>query len=269
MSATALVSAPWAAAAATPTPLDAVNAAPTLTLGVSLSGVLAFVLIGLLVFGALQAARAFVRVSRWPRSRRVALETAVSALEVVAGFVYVLSAVPTVFSGRAEYSPYFAAVVAAAVLWVSWVAVRDLVHGVIFKAARVCRPGDVITLGGAQGRVARLGYRHLTLITARGDEVVLPYGVVSRETLVRAPVEAGAARHAFHLPRPGGVDLPRVTRAVQLAAFTHPWASAAHESEVALGPDETLEVGVYALDPLSGPAIEARVREAVAALSRR
>jgi len=152
------------------------------------------------------------------------------------------------------------------VLWVSWVAVRDLVHGVFFKAGRVCRPGDVVSVGGTTGRVEALGYRFLTLVTSRGDEVVMPYSAVSRETVVRAPVEAGAARYAFRLERPAGLDVPRVVRAVRLAAFNHPWSSAAHDAEVELGSDGALEVGVYALDALSGPAIEARVREAVARL---
>ncbi|TNF25869.1 MAG: mechanosensitive ion channel [Deltaproteobacteria bacterium] len=240
---------------------------PTPHLQISAVGIIVFVAVGLGLIGLFQGLRYLLRVSRVSRRRRVTLHTSLTVVETIAGLAYVVSSVPMIFQGEAQYSPYFAVLVVVAVLWISWVAIRDLVHGVFFKAGRTCRPGDRVVVGDVDGRVHRLGYRVLEVTTAQGDDVLVPYSQLARATLTRRAADVGAVRHAFTLAPPPGVPLTAVTEAVELAAFTHHWASAAHPTQVTLTQDGALEVAVFALDGLRGPEIEDTVRAAVKALS--
>ncbi len=246
-------------------PLIAANA-PDAGLEISASGVILFLAVGLGLFGLFQGLRYLNRVSRQTKRRAAALETTLTIVETVAGLAFVVGAVPMLFSGRPEYSPYFAMILVVAVLWVCWVAIRDLVHGIFFKAGRVCRAGDELTVGDIRGRVRRLGYRVLEVATPEGEQVLLPYSKLTKATVTRRSGDVGAVRHAFTLAPPAAVSLASVTEAVALAALTHHWASVAHPPEVTLTEAGTLKIGLYALDPLRGPEIEAAVRQAVAAL---
>lgn len=235
-------------------------------LQISVVGVIVFLAIGIGLIGLFRGLRYLLRVSRVSRRRKVALHTTLTVLETVAGLAYVVSAVPMLFHGQPEYSPYFAVLVVVAVLWISWVGIRDLIHGVFFKAGRTCRPGDRVVVGAVEGRVQRLGYRVLEVVTAQGDEVLVPYGQLSRGTITRRAADVGSVRHAFHLTPPAGVPVTVVTDAIELATFTHHWASAAHPTQVTLTEGGELEVAIFALDPLRGPEIEASVRRAMARL---
>jgi len=233
------------------------------TFQISPLGVILFLGVGLGLFALMRGLRCGVRITRLPRRRKAALETGVTVLETLVGLAYILSAIPMIFRGQPQHSPYFAIIVVAGVIWVAWVATRELLHGVFFKAGRGCRPGDQITVGEVKGTVKRLGFKALIVMTPRGEEVQVPYSRLSRETLVRVPASVGAVRHAFQLSPPAEVPLSQVAARVRLAAFSSHWASAAHEPEVELVGDGRLEVGVFALDALRGPEIEAAVRAAV------
>lgn len=236
----------------------------------SATGLIFFLAIGLGLFALMRGLHYLLEVSRVPKRRKATLGTALTVFETVLALGYVVSAVPMIFGGRSEYTPYYALLVAIAMLWIGWIAARDLVHGIFFKAGRACRVGEQVVLRGegddVRGRVSRLGYRALALTTSRGQEVLIPYGQVARRTVVREPTSAGAVRHTFRLAAPPGVSLGRVRDAAALAAFNCHWASASRELHVELVDGGALELGVYALDALHGPDVEAAVRGAVAAL---
>lgn len=246
--------------------VDALNGADVGAFEISPMGVLLFLAVGVGLFGLFQGARYLVRVARVPRGRREAYETTLTVVETLAGLAYVVSAVPMLFSGRPETSPYFAALIVAVVLWVAWVAGRDLVHGVFFKAGRACRVGDRVALDGVEGRVARLGYRVLLLDQGGGKEVRIPYAKAARATLTREPVDLGVTRHVFRVDAPAGVPLSAAHEAARRAVFNAHWASPGHEAEIAVADDGVFEIGVYALDPLHAPDIEAAVRSALTRL---
>lgn len=231
---------------------------------ISPMGVLLFLAVGVGLFGVFQGARYLLRVARVARGRREAYATTLTVVETLVGLAYLVSAVPMLFSGRPETSPYFAALIVAVVLWVAWVAGRDLVHGVFFKAGRACRVGDRVELDGVEGRVAALGYRVLVLDQGGGKEARIPYAKAARATLTREPVDLGVTRHVFRVVPAEGVALSEAHEAARRAVFNAHWASPGHEAEVEVAPDGALEIGVYALDPLHAPDIEAAVRSALA-----
>jgi small-conductance mechanosensitive channel len=236
-------------------------------LQISASGLIFFLAIGVGLFALVRGARYLVSVSRLSKRRKAAFQTGLTVFATVLSLGYIVSAVPMVFTGRSEYSPYYALLVAAALLWVGWVSLRDLLQGIFFKAARATRVGEQVTIGDMRGRVSRLGYRVLALTTARGQEVLIPWGEVVRKTIIREPASPGAVRHTFVVAPLSEVPLARVTETARRAAFNCHWASASRETQIELLEGGELELGVYALDALYGREIEASVRDALARLA--
>src|SRR5690606_31511627 len=89
---------------------------------------------------------------------------------------------------------------------VSWFAIRDFINGMFIKAGELCEVGDRLTADEHTGVVKRLGARVLTLETDGGDEVVIPYGQLTRRSIVRSLRVEGAYRHGFALEIPAGLD---------------------------------------------------------------
>ncbi|MFT7582085.1 MAG: small-conductance mechanosensitive channel [Myxococcota bacterium] len=236
-------------------------------LQISATGVIIFLAVGLGLFGLLRGLRYLIRVSRFTARRKSTLMVALTVVEIIVALAYVVSAVPMVFEGNPEYSPYFAVLVVLGVVWISWVAARDLVHGIFFQIGRVCKVGDTVAVGEVRGKVIQLGYRVLIVEQASGEEVLIPYTRLTRETIQRQPADPGATRHAFRVTPTGnvaaGLPLADAIARIQLAAFNHHWSSAGHKAQVQMLDDGTLEVGVFVLDPKFAPAVEASVRKAL------
>lgn len=241
------------------------------TFEVSPTGVLLFILLGLGLVALLRWTGLVVRRSTLGKVTQARFALLLTIAELTIGAGYVVAALPLLFAGEPTASPFFAVVVVIGALWIGWLILRDLVHGLVFRVGRAFTAGDEVRIGGVRGRVKRMGHRAITLVTASDEEVLVSYGDAARQPVVREPRRLGAARHVFTLTPPPGVGLVAIKDVARLAAFNHHWASVAHDAGVELVRpsvgDDTLEIGVYALDPLHGPEIEAAVRRAVAALA--
>ncbi len=225
-------------------------------LGLVLVLVFAFVL-----FAVLGTIRWLVGKLPLSKARRATLSRFRPVLEALVTVVYLLIAVPIVFAGHREFTPLVLAVLLFAMIGVLWFAIRDFANGMTIKAGELCEVGDRVTVDGHSGVVRQLGYRVLTLVTDDGDEVLIPFGRLSRRSIVRTPRAEGAHRHNFELELPETADPDdAIARIKQLAMSSH-WASVARAPEVEVLGGRRVLVHVFALGREHGPAIEAAVRE--------
>lgn len=194
------------------------------------------------------------------RRTRVRLGRARPVVEAVIVLLVLLVCVPWLFAGRDRVTQLVLGAVLLAAIGVSWAALRDLVHGTFIKAGDLCRVGDRVAIDDKLGTVTRLGYRTLTLATDDGAEVFIPYGQLSRRSLVRIPRSVGVHRHGFEIVLGDGADpLATIERIKQLALSSH-WSSVVRAPEIDAIDGRTLRVQVFALGREHGPAIEALVR---------
>lgn len=162
--------------------------------------------------------------------------------------------------------PLFAWVLAALVALLivfAWSPLYDLMAGVAFRAGRVCQVGDHVSVGDVEGRVVRLGSRVLVLRTRSGDEAVLPYGKIHRNTLRRTQSVPGAHVHSFVVEGAPLEELPTLRRRLIEAALRCPWSAVLHDPKVEQRQDGRLEVSVFALHADYAPLVEAAVRRAL------
>ena len=234
--------------------------------GLSGFDVVAFVLVGLLIFGLFRGLRVLIsRRLGLTRERRATIQRAMPAVEALAYLVYALSALPLVLDDHPEVTAIALSAVFATIIAVSWFALRDFTAGVFVKSGQLCTVGDYVRFGAIEGRVIRLDLRTLAIETRTGDEAIIPYSQLSGQSLVRTPIPDGAFRHAFAVAAPPGLAASAAEETIRRHALCSHWSSIAREPQVERTPDGALQVTVFALSPQRGPDIEAAVRAALGA----
>lgn len=65
--------------------------------------------------------------------------------------------------------------------------ISNLIGGLQISLTRLVVPGDNIRVGGEQGIVHDVTWRHTTISTVRGEQVIIPNSVINTEALVKLP----------------------------------------------------------------------------------
>jgi hypothetical protein len=177
--------------------------------------------------------------------------------------LYLLFAVGVVFKAQPSQLPAALAFVVVGFVVASWTVVRDVVSGVFLKAGRVCRVGDHVRIGNVEGRVERMGLSVLVIETREGDEAVLPYSSIARQSILRTPVIDNVAPHVFCVEAPAGLPLPELKALIRLHALNSHWSSIARQPDVEATSGGAFEVTVFALDADHAADVEATVRRAL------
>jgi len=231
--------------------------------GSSALDVLALVVLAALLLAVLRGVGWLLRVLPLSRSRADLVERAWPVLAMVGVLAFVLFAAHVLLGPAPGVGPFAGVVVLGLLVALSWWALRDTVSGVFLRAGRACRRGDFVRIGDVEGRVERMGWRAMVVVTHSGNEAILPYSRAARESIVRTPEQAQASPHVFAIPVPTDRQVGAVKQTVRRAALLSHWSSVVREPELALRGEDTLEVTVFALDAERGYEIEAAVRRAL------
>lgn len=230
---------------------------------------LTFLTLGAVVLiGLLQAIAFLFRVLPAPTRVRDGLQRIAPVLGLTVLVAYIAAGVAVLLAREPEFAAVLVTLIGLLAV-LAWAPLYDLISGVAFRFGRLCRVGDHVSVGDVEGRVLDVGMRALVVQTPEGDEAVMPYGKISRETLRRTQSVSGAYVHAFAIESPEGVDFVSLKRQVVRSAMGCHWASVVHEPKVERRERGAIEVSVYALDADHAPVVEAAVRRALASEVRR
>lgn len=218
--------------------------------------VLALALVLLFVLRALRFALSITPMSA---ARRHNLEQAMPVLEVTVGAIYLVAAVREFFSSQPAVATVGTLGVVFGGLWLSRHAMMDFLTGVFLRSSGSVGIGDRVQLDGIQGNVTRLGNQFLALETREGDEALIPYSRLARQSVVRTPLVDGAFRHTFEVRRPEAMTPREAADELRRLALLCHWSSVSRPPIVDPRGDD-LAVTVFALDRERGADIEAFVR---------
>jgi small-conductance mechanosensitive channel len=231
-------------------------------------GLLVLVVGGIVLAAILSFAGYALRIVPMTRSRRGWVARFAPIVAALAGFLYVLFFTRQAFRESPESLPFAMALVLCGCGAASWFAVRDYLAGVFLKAGRVLQVGDHVQIGDVKGRVSRLGYRVASLETGQGDEAIVPFSRIARESILRTPVLEGMALHVFRMEAPTGVDVSEVRRTIRHGALLCHWSSIVREPEIESLEGGQLEVTVFSIDRDRVADVESAVRESLTRLSK-
>lgn len=202
-----------------------------------------------------------LQIAPMSNARRRSLEQAFPMVELIVSVLYLVAGVQLLFEGDPALASIAVLGILFGGLWLSRIALMDLLTGVFLRTNGSLVRGDWIQIDQIEGRVAWLGTRSLSVRTSGGDVALIPYSRLSGRSVVRTPRIDGAHRHTFRLQGvPSGPDGPAAERIRHLAWLCH-WSSAAQAPSVRPCEEDTYEVTVFALDPDRKLQIEAFVRK--------
>ncbi len=222
----------------------------------------ALILLGLVLVGLMRGLRRLIEQLAIGQARKETLRRYLPLAEIIVGLLYVLVSVPVILDHDPKTTPIVTAGILLGGVAVLWFAIRDFVHGVLLKASDVCRVGDQIQFGDVRGHLTRLDYRVMAIETGTGDEILVPYGQVSRQSIIRTPTADGQYRHGFAVYSNDGTSPSVIRDRLFEAAWTHHWAAIARPPLIEPRDDGGFDVTVFALDALHTQDIESAVREA-------
>lgn len=220
-------------------------------------------LLGVALFAALRAARFAIDVVPLSAPRRETLRRAYPAFGAAATVGFALFACGLLFEPGTIPFWIAIALVVSATVGASWFALYDVMSGVFLKAGRVCRVGDYVKVGDVQGRVERMGLRVLVIGTAHGEEAILPYSRVIRDSVLRTPVAERGTLHVFQLSLPDRPAVAETKRRIRESALRCHWAAIARDPEIAVLDGDRYEVTIFALDADRVREVEEAVRAGV------
>ena len=94
----------------------------------------------------------------------------------------------------------------------------NFVSGIILLAERPVRVGDLVTIGGSTGRVARISTRATTLVDFDNKDVVIPNKSLITEPITNWTLNDAVVRDVLKVGVAYGSDLELVTRTLEQAA---------------------------------------------------
>lgn len=100
--------------------------------------------------------------------------------------------------------------------------VKNFVSGLILMFERPIQPGDVIDIGGTNGRVRQIGMRSTTVTTFEGADVVVPNGMLLSEKLTNWTLLDRRRRLEVPVGVAYGSDVPKVMALLQAATVATP-----------------------------------------------
>jgi len=231
------------------------------------TGHLALLLLGGVALSwLLRLVELLVRISPMPESLKSTLLRFAPAAELIVALAYVASGLAFLLGNDREFAWTVMALVLALVV-LSWSSLYDLACGVAFRVAQSCQVGDMVRVGEVEGRVLEIGTSALVLQTRRGDEAVVPYGSIARQTLRRTQSVSGAYMHTFELHDTADEEFAALKQEVIEAALRSHWASVVHIPKLERREGAKVEVTIYAMDADHAPLVEATVRRALAKAS--
>ncbi len=216
-------------------------------------------LVGVGLYAALRWLRAQLQRLSLSKPQRVMAKRALPLAEALLAVVYVVWALRWVLAGHPLHQVLLLGLLVPAFIFVSWLAIRDVVAGMAFRASEVCAPGDIIEADGISGRISSLGYRVIALDTPDGSQAFIPYGRVAQGAIVRKPATDGLHRHVFEAALPLGMPVVEARRAIRRHALNSHWHSVVREPQVRLRDKGVFVVTVFSVAPNLGHRIEAEV----------
>jgi small-conductance mechanosensitive channel len=92
----------------------------------------------------------------------------------------------------------------------------NLIGGLQLSLTKLVEPGDHIKVSGEEGIVHDVTWRHTTIITTRGEYVIIPNSVINSEALKKLPHRSPVRIDIIVTPKPGE-SLSQVTREIETA----------------------------------------------------
>ena len=143
--------------------------------------------------------------------------------------------------------------------------VRDYLAGLLIKISGEYRVGDQLSFDGVSGRITKLGKIQLRLKDTNGDNIYLPYHILSDKLKTLQQQKEKMHGYSFNYSLPKNISYYKDSEALQQYIQALPWIHPSYAPEIKLEKTEAdryeLFITIYAFDKKYYKKIEASIRQ--------
>ena len=227
-------------------------------------GVLKFLVIGMVLFLGLRLIQKGLFFYMRKKQVNPVLNRFYPIVEFAAWILFLIWGAKQVFQAGIAGSMLLLVFMLGIFTWAGSFVFRDWIAGVIFKAEDRYRIDDIVCFRDMRGRLTQIGYRSLTLETANGALVEVPYSTLVKESAIHK-IPREVAYYSFEICVPAKSQPPDVLNQLRTIVLSAPWSSATHQPQIRMlnqqGQDYKIEVVTHLVDSRYAAEIEAYVKQ--------
>jgi small-conductance mechanosensitive channel len=146
---------------------------------------LKILLLALVLFITLRYISWFFNVLHYRQKIRMAFLRIFPLVEMTIWFSFIFWSSGQLFEDITVYPLLTGSMIVIIVVIVGWYLLRDFISGIILKAENAFEPGQKITTSAGSGTINRLGYRSMKIINNEGENVTIPYSLLSSRNIIK------------------------------------------------------------------------------------
>lgn len=161
---------------------------------------LIFSIIGLLLLLLFRLLNRIAKAIIRKREIRSVLLRILPVIELVAWVAFSFWGVWVLF-GQYQYYDLIVVLLAVLVIFgLAWFVFRDFLAGVLLKSEKALQPGQVIKTPIVEGKIKKMGFRHIELVNDSGETVNIPYSRISNQLFIISPDNEDSLPHLAKIP---------------------------------------------------------------------
>lgn len=233
---------------------------------ISAPHVLQLLLMGVLLFLGLRLIRKGVYVYIRTKQANPVINRFFPLFEFFVWIIFLVLLTKQIFKAGMAESIILIVLPMGILMWAGSFVIRDWMAGIVFKAEDRYRIGDIVCFKDTRGSLTDLGYRSLTLETADGILIEIPYSTLVRESTMQK-ISREIPTCTFQLEIPAQRTFPEVQQFLNRVVMCAPWCSLNRKPTIRMVNTQEnkylIEITSYIIDSVYAAETEAYVKQQV------
>lgn len=220
---------------------------------------------GITLLIVMQLIPRLIGMLRINRKSRQLLQRLFPAVEIFAWLLFIFWGMGKLWGDDPFYNTLLAGGFIFLLVLASWATIRDVAAGVVLKAEDGYEAGQKIRLQDLEGRIEHAGYRSLTIESASGELVKIPYSLIAKQSRILSVPKESSGGFAFRVQRANAAPVSELQSELHRQIINTPWASVTKSPQIRVIEETAdfavFEVVVYPIGKENGPKIERMLTE--------
>ncbi len=174
-------------------------------------------------------------------------------VELLSWLAYIFWAFDQLLIGLAAYHLLTGSLIIVIVAIFGWYFLRDFISGIILKSENAFEPGQLIHTAEVSGTIKKLGYRTMEIITIEGENVKIPFSLLSGHTIIKPADTGNWVEQVIRLKISSGYTPEKIRDMLKIRILEMPWIVSGVDIKIEITSEEPgsymAEINLHAMNP--------------------
>ncbi len=159
-------------------------------------------------------------------------------VQMLLWFAFAFWAFEQLFAGKVAYPILTGSLIIMMVGLFGWYFLRDFISGIILKAENAFERGQQIRTAEVSGTIKKLGYRSIGIITCEGEQVKIPYSLLTSQKIIKPADTGNLVEQLVRLKISSGYPPEKIQNMLKIRILEMPWIIPDDNLKVKISKDE-------------------------------